>query len=83
MSYRSYGSHVNILQVQAFLVWLILYFDMVYVGYFSEKHSYIWYSTDMVLIVPIFHLLVLGRGISILYDDVCMRDMHRLFEMIN
>jgi hypothetical protein len=26
----------------------------------SEKHSYVWYNIDMVLIVYIFELLVLG-----------------------
>jgi hypothetical protein len=30
------------------------------VGWLSEKHSYVWYNTDMVLIVHTFELLVLG-----------------------
>jgi hypothetical protein len=44
------------------------------VGWMSEKHSYVWYNTD---------IHVLNRGISILYDDVCMRNMHRLLEMLH
>jgi hypothetical protein len=57
-----------------FGIWIWYMLD----GWLSEKHSYVWYITNMVLIVYIFELPVLGWGISMFYSDVYMRGMHRL-----
>jgi hypothetical protein len=38
---------------------------------------------DMVLIFLIFELIVYGLGLFMLYGDVCMKGMHRFFEMLH